>query len=76
MAYVAILLFVLIAMIPLCLYVFCRVYCAQTRQSSWTLDHGAHNNPAFEYSKDDQSDISFHSYVNKSTQTADDPFRI
>ncbi|CAF2345144.1 unnamed protein product [Rotaria sp. Silwood2] len=76
LAYGAIVLLVLVALIPLCLFVFYCLYCSQHRKSKWTLEHDGHTNPAYNSSKDDPNDTSVCSYVNKSTQTTDDPIRI
>lgn len=76
MAYAAIVLLVLVALIPLCLGVFYRVYCSQRHKSKWTLEHGSHTNPAYNSSKDDKTDVPAHSFVNNSTQTTDTPIRI
>ncbi|CAF0817157.1 unnamed protein product [Rotaria sordida] len=76
LAYGTIILLVLVALIPLCLLVFYVVYCSQHDKSKSTLKHGSHTNPAYNSSKDDPNDISVLSYVNKSTQTTDNPIRI
>ncbi|CAF4441774.1 unnamed protein product, partial [Adineta steineri] len=47
LAYVAIVLLILGALIPLCLGIFYRVYCTQRRKSNWTLEHGSHTNSAY-----------------------------
>jgi len=76
LAYAVIILLVLVALIPLCLGVFYRVYCNENRRSNWTLEHGSHTNPAYNKSKDDQTDVSVPSYVSHATQTTDTPIRI
>ncbi|UJR28012.1 hypothetical protein I4U23_009271 [Adineta vaga] len=76
LVYTIIVLIVLVALIPLCLGVFYRIYCGQHRKSNWTLEHGAHTNPAYIKSKDELSNVSVHSHVNTSTQTTDTPIRI
>ena len=76
LAYAIIVLLVLVALIPLCLGVFYRVYCSQRRKSSFTLEHGSHTNSGYNNSKDDQTDVPVHSHVNTSTQTTDTAIRI
>jgi hypothetical protein len=76
LAYAIITLLVLVALIPLCIGVFYRVYCKNNRKSNWTLEHGSHTNPAYNKSKDDQTDIINPPYVSHSTQTTDTPIRI
>ncbi len=76
MAYVAIVLLVLVGLIPLCLGVFYRVYCTQRRKSNWNLEHGSHTNPAYDNSKENQTDVPVRSSVNHATQTTDTPIRI
>lgn len=67
---------VLLALIPLCLFVFYRLYCDEDHKGSWTLEHGSHENPAFNDSNENEIDISAGSYVDNSTQTIDTPIRI
>ncbi|CAF0811669.1 unnamed protein product [Adineta steineri] len=71
LAYVAIVLLILVALIPLCLGIFYRVYCTQRRKSNWTLEHGSHTNSAYNPSKDDKTDLSIRSHdsFNSSTTT-------
>jgi hypothetical protein len=76
LAYAIIVLLVLVALIPLCIAVFYRVYCRQNRTSNWTLEHGSHTNLAYNKSKDDKTDVSVPAYVSHSTQTIDTPIRI
>jgi hypothetical protein len=71
LAYAIIGLLVLVALIPLCLGIFYRVYCNGNRKSDWTLDHDSHKK-----SPDNQPDVSIPTYVNHSTQTTDTPIRI
>ncbi|CAM4756573.1 unnamed protein product [Rotaria magnacalcarata] len=76
LAYIAIVLLALLILIPLCVIVFCCVYCNDDHNASWTLKHVSDKNPAYNTSMNDQSDTSANSNVHKSTQTADNPIRI
>ncbi|CAF3257993.1 unnamed protein product [Rotaria socialis] len=76
LAYAAIVLLVLLILIPLCVIVFCLVYCNDDHEASWTLKHVSHANPPYNTSMDDQSNTSANSNVHKSTQTTDNPIRI
>jgi hypothetical protein len=65
--YAIVVLLVLVALIPLCLGIFYRVYCNENRKSTWTLHHDSPNK---------SKDASIPSYAHHSTQTTDTPIRI